>query len=63
MYFGVYFGSQRGFVFCRGRTNSQLYCPRWYVRVIPGLGSGRIPGSGCLLSYEDKGGIKCHKSK
>ena len=23
MYFGVYFGSQRGFVFCRGRTNSQ----------------------------------------
>ena len=24
MYFGVYFGAQRGFVFCRGRTNSQL---------------------------------------
>ena len=23
MYFGVYFGAQRGFVFCRGRTNSQ----------------------------------------
>ena len=23
MYFGVYFGLQRGFVFCRGRRNSQ----------------------------------------
>ena len=23
MYFGVHFGAQRGFVFCRGRTNSQ----------------------------------------
>ena len=25
MYFGVYFGLQRGFVFCRGRKNSQPY--------------------------------------
>ena len=29
MYSGVYFGAQRGFVFCRGRTNSQF----WYGRV------------------------------
>ena len=36
MYFGVYFGLQRGFVFCRGRRNSQFFECRILRRILRG---------------------------